>query len=261
MEFVEIDKQQALQTQSDRAEQFAASYDEMRANPYGTCFNYSRRRLDVWLERYLPSSGDGLRLLDVGCGTGHHMARLRQRGFVVAGVDASEEMLEHARANNPGAEIHEGDAEKLPFPDQSFDFVLCIEVLRHLPRSARCIREMGRVLKPGGVCLATATPLLNLNGYALINRIAHRYGIGNLARHRQAFHTSSRLRREFIDGGFAVPDIHGVYMGPVNWVERIAPRAVPRFLKAWEPFDAALADNFPLREFCNLFFVHGVRHK
>jgi ubiquinone/menaquinone biosynthesis C-methylase UbiE len=256
---IESQKRQAIETQSRRAGQFAQSYDGLAQNPYHSCFTYSRHRLNLWLEHYLPPRGDGLRLLDLGCGTGHHMAQLRRRGFEVVGVDASKEMLEYARANNPGAAVLEADVEQLPLPGRGFDIVLCIEVLRHLPQSQHCIREMARVLKPGGFCLVTATPLFNLNGYALVNRIASRFRVGSLAGHRQSFHTTAGLRREFRDAGFARPHIHGVYLGPVNWVARLAPPVLPRFLRAWERIDTALTTTGWFDDFTNMVLVRGVR--
>ena len=252
-------KQLAIETHSIQADEFAERYRNQTADPYGSCFTYSRKRLDILLEGYLPARGDGLRLLDIGCGTGDHMARYRARGFEVAGVDGSEKMLEHARANNPGAEIRSADVEAIPFPDASFDFVLCIEVLRYLPDAQRCVQEMARVLKPGGVCLATAAPLFNLNGYWLVNRVANLARIGDLVRLKQFFTTSSKLRREFAAAGFGKRAIHGVYLGPINWVERLAPRALPRLLKTWERIDGSVSDVPLLREFSNMFLVHAVR--
>jgi ubiquinone/menaquinone biosynthesis C-methylase UbiE len=170
-------------------------------------------------------------------------------------------MLEQARANNPGTDIRQSDVETLPFADASFDIVLCVEVLRYLPNFTRCVQEMARVLKPGGMCLATAAPRFNLNGYWLINRIAHAMPVSNLVRLKQFFTTSGRLRREFAGAGFSSPTVHGVYLGPINWVERCLPSALPRLLKTWEPADAALADRPLLREFSNMFLVHAVRQK
>jgi ubiquinone/menaquinone biosynthesis C-methylase UbiE len=258
MDTLDLQKQQAVELHSIQADLFADRYSEV-GDVYKDCFVYSRHRLDALLHGYLPERGDRLRLLDVGCGTGHHIARLRRRGYEIAGVDGSEEMLRHARANNPGADIQFSDVDALPFPDASFDFILCIEVLRYLPDSSRCIREMARVLKPGGVCLATAAPLLNLNGYWLVNRLASLVPVGNLVRLKQFFTTSSRLRREFLNAGFQWPAIHGVYLGPINWVQRLAPSVLPRMLKAWEPYDAALADHPVLREFSNMFLVQAIR--
>ncbi len=116
----EVQKKEAIQTQSDRADQFAESYEVLTAEAYEDCFKYSRHRLHKLLEEYLPQDGAGLRLLDAGCGTGHHMADLRKRGYEVAGVDASKEMLEHARVNNPDSLILEADVDEIPLPDASF---------------------------------------------------------------------------------------------------------------------------------------------
>ena len=259
MQSTQSQKELAIETHSVQADEFAERYRAPATDAFGSCFTYSRKRLDVWLGRYLPSRGDGLRLLDVGCGTGDHMARYRVRGFDVAGVDGSERMLEHARAKNPGADIQRADVETIPFPDSCFDFVLCIEVLRYLPDAQRCVQEMARVLKPGGVCLATAVPAFNLNGYWLVNRVANVARIGDLVRLKQFFTTSSKLRREFAAAGFGKPAIHGVYLGPINWVERLTPRALPRLLKTWERIDASVSDVPLLREFSNMFLVRAVK--
>jgi ubiquinone/menaquinone biosynthesis C-methylase UbiE len=259
MVMAEVQKRRAVEQHSLQAGQFTEWYRQLEADPYWDCFTYSRRRLQVLLGRYLPASGYGLRLLDVGCGTGHHLAELRRRGFEAAGVDGSATMLEHARARNPGADVRHADVERLPFPDGGFDYVLCIEVLRYLPDPSGCIREMCRVLRPGGICLATATPLLNLNAYWLVNRLALVLPLGNLARLKQYFATSGKLQRRFVAAGFAAPTVHGVYTGPINWVQRLAPRVLPRFLKAWEPLDAVLADRGPLRELSNMFLIRAVR--
>jgi len=259
MEQTELSKMHAVAVHSEQAEEFATSYSDMNASAYSTCFTYSRKRLDEWLERFLPARGDGMRILDVGCGTGHHMARLKARGFIVAGVDGSDEMLRHARANNPGAQIEKSDVENIPFDAGQFDFVLCVEVLRYLPDFSKCVGEMARVLKPGGTCLATAAPLLNSNGYWLINRAASVIRISNLVQLKQYFTTSGRLRRTFASAGFDRPEIHGVYIGGINWAEHVAPRLLPRILKAWEPCDRAMADLPVFREFANMFVVRGQR--
>jgi ubiquinone/menaquinone biosynthesis C-methylase UbiE len=260
MEATEIQKQAAIEQHSCQAGQFAERYRATETDAFGSCFTYSRRRLSGWLDRCLPDPAAGLRLLDVGCGTGHHMARLRDRGFEVAGVDGSPEMLEHARALNPGSDIRRSDVECLPFPDASFDVVLCVEVLRYLPSPVRSIAEMARVLKPGGLCLATAAPLLSLNGYWAVNRVATLVPLGNLVRLKQYFSTSWRLRRAFVAAGFQGVETHGVYLGPINWLERLAPWTLPRALKVWEPLDTALADLPILREVSNMFLLKAVRN-
>lgn len=255
----EEEKRRAIAFHSDHASAFADRYSDLAADPYGSCFSYSRHRLGRLLERHLPERGDGQRLLDVGCGTGHYLASFHERGFDVAGIDGSAAMLAQARASYPDAAVVRADVETLPFASASFDYVLCVEVLRYLPRSGPCLTEIGRVLKPGGVCLATAAPPLNLNGYWLVNRAAHLFGILGLTRLKQYFHTAGGLRRALSAAGFGTVEVHGVYLGPVNWVGRLAPFWLPAFLKRWERIDAALADKVVLREFSNMFLVRAIR--
>ena len=252
-------KQRAIDVHSEQSDVFAERYLRAAADPFATCFAYSRRRLNVLLDRLLPADGHGVQLLDVGCGTGHHLAQLRSRGFEVAGVDGSPEMVAHARSNNPGVTIEPGDVEALPFSAASFDVVVCIEVLRYLRSTSRCAAEMARVLRPGGVCLLTATPALNLNAYWLVNRVASTTRLRSFVPLRQYFATSWRLRRELGTAGFSRVDVHGVYLGPVNWVERLAPRLLPRVLRAWEPVDTRVAGRPLLRELSNMFLARAVR--
>lgn len=261
MQSTETQKQRAINQHSVQAEEFVRRYEDLSVDAYRSCFAYSRHRLDALLKQHIPQRGDGLRLLDVGCGTGHHLASLRRCGFEVAGVDGSEEMLDHARDNNPGAEILHADVEEIPFPDASFDYVVCIEVLRYLPDSSRCIRELARVLKPGGVCLATAVPVFNLNGYWLVNRLANVAEMKKLVSLKQFFTTSAKLRREFAEAGLEDATVEGVYLGPINWIERLAPFALPRALKMWEPVDSILANRFILREMSNMFLVRAARSR
>lgn len=259
MQTVETQKVQAIELHSLQADTFASRYGVYSADHYKDCFVYSRHRLQPWLDRDLAQPSPGCRLLDVGCGTGHHLADYRQRGFEVAGVDGSAEMLEHARQLNPETELHLADVDALPFADRTFDRVLCVEVLRYLPDASRCIQEMARVLKPGGICLFTAMPLLNLNGYWLVNRLAGLVRLGSLVRLRQFFTTSWQIRRQCLKAGFLSPAVHGVYTGPINWVERLTPRILPQFLRGWERLDEGLADLPFLREFSNMFLVRAVR--
>jgi ubiquinone/menaquinone biosynthesis C-methylase UbiE len=128
-------------------------------------------------------------------------------------------------------------------------------VLRYLPDPSRSIQEMARVLKPGGLCLTTAAPLFSLNGYAVVNRVALALPIGNLTRLKQFFTTSGRLRRQFEAAGFTDVRVHGVYLGPLSWIERLAPSHLSRALQRWEPIDERLADRPVLRELGNMFLV------
>jgi ubiquinone/menaquinone biosynthesis C-methylase UbiE len=244
---------------SRQAAEFAASYEAYEHDPYESCFTYSRMRLEEALEAYLPESGSGRRALDVGCGTGHYLRALAARGFDVAGVDGSVDMLEEALQRTPTTELYEADVASLPFPDASFDLALCIEVLRYLPDPERCISEIARVLRPGGVCLATAAPLFSANGYALVNRFAVVASVRDLVKLKQYFATPSQLAQRFQRAGFSAIDVRGVYTGPINWVEHLAPRRLPAFLRRWERVDQRMADGPVLRGLSNMLLVKAVR--
>jgi ubiquinone/menaquinone biosynthesis C-methylase UbiE len=248
---------EAISTHSRQASVFSNRYATLAGDTYRSCFAYSRHRLEVVLRAYLPEAGNGFRLLDVGCGTGHHLAVLRARGFDGSGVDGSAEMLERARHNNLGADIRLGEIQALPFDSAQFDFVICIEVLRYLPAPDACLREICRVLRPGGTCLVTAAPLLNSNGYWLVNRLASGVGVRGLVPLRQHFVTTGEFRRVFARAGLVQARVHGVYTGPINWIERLVPWALPIALRAWEPFDKRLADLGPLRGVANMFLGVG----
>ncbi len=101
----------------------------------------------------------GERVLDVGCGSGAVTRaiakRVGSRGLAV-GLDPSPALLAVARelAQQAGVgdcvEFHEGNALRLPFPDSSFDAVVCVTVLSHVPKGEAAIPELVRVLRPGG---------------------------------------------------------------------------------------------------------------
>jgi ubiquinone/menaquinone biosynthesis C-methylase UbiE len=101
----------------------------------------------------------GERVLDVGCGSGavtRDIARRVGSHGVAVGVDPSPALLAVARelAREAGfddrVEFREGSALRLPFPDASFDTVVCVTVLSHVPGGETAIPELVRVLRPGG---------------------------------------------------------------------------------------------------------------
>ncbi len=96
----------------------------------------------------------GERVLDVACGTGVVAITAARRGAEVTGLDLTPELLEQARDHGTTMGVHvtwvEGDAEVLQFPDASFDVVVSQYGHMFAPRPLVAIREMLRVLKPGG---------------------------------------------------------------------------------------------------------------
>ena len=99
------------------------------------------------------------RILDVGCGTGIFAAKALQHfpDAQVWGMDLSDGMLRQCRARCEAAEgrLHlvQGDSQRLPFADDSFDVITCTHSFHHYPKQQKAVSEMHRVLRPGGKLL------------------------------------------------------------------------------------------------------------
>lgn len=134
---------------------------------------------------------DGIhgRILDVGCGTGiiHDL----YPNLNIIGIDISKGMLKHHKGNCVW-----GSAESLPFPDECFDSVVCRSVLHHIPDCSKALREIKRVLKPGGkfVCWET-----NKSWLATLVRKFTQHGD-----HFSEYHTSFNNLPELISNFFTV---------------------------------------------------------
>ena len=92
------------------------------------------------------------RMLDCGCGTGQFVLALLDDGVNIYGIEFEEPKVEQFKRDNPD-EAHRvtvGDVQNLAFEDNSFDAVLSNEVLEHVPDDARGLREIFRILRPGG---------------------------------------------------------------------------------------------------------------
>jgi ubiquinone/menaquinone biosynthesis C-methylase UbiE len=105
----------------------------------------------------------GWRVLDVATGSGNAALAAARRGCESHGVDYVPALLERGRIRAEAellkVEFHHGDAEKLPFPDESFDAVLSIYGVMFAPDHATTARELLRVCRPGGtIALASWTP-------------------------------------------------------------------------------------------------------
>ena len=100
---------------------------------------------------------DGWTMLDIGCGGGATLKRLlkRSKGAQVYGIDISEESVAKARKVNANVLdrqvfVTQGSAEKLPYEDNKFDLVTAVETVNFWPDLPNCLKEVRRVVKPGG---------------------------------------------------------------------------------------------------------------
>ena len=113
------------------------------------------RALRTPFGRYLPPGSVADRdVLEIGCGMGTHTELLATGGARVSAIDLTPRAVELTRRRcalrGLSADVREGDAEQLPFEDESFDLVWSWGVLHHSSSFERCLAEATRVLRPGG---------------------------------------------------------------------------------------------------------------
>lgn len=104
----------------------------------------------------LPTAGGAgeARILDAGCGSGRNMALLARRG-AVSGIELASQSLEVAQARGLGPVLPGSLDDPLPFGDDSFDLAVALDVLEHVADDGAALRELARVVAPGGRLLVT----------------------------------------------------------------------------------------------------------
>jgi ubiquinone/menaquinone biosynthesis C-methylase UbiE len=181
-------KQEAYHDWESRTyeEKFSISYDQR-------CIDYARDRF----RKVVPEGAGFGRVLEVGAGTGFFLINLALAGCLddaeLEATDISQGMLDVCRRNGAehGLDIttRQGDAEALPYDDDSFDLVMGHAFIHHLPVPGIAIREMFRVLKPGGTLVIAGEPtelgdkvswVVKRNTYRAFRAITALPGLGEL---------------------------------------------------------------------------------
>jgi ubiquinone/menaquinone biosynthesis C-methylase UbiE len=124
-----------------------------------TAHFYDRRYGEIQREKYdavLANIRNVGRILDAGCGTGMLLGPLLEKAKLVIGIDMSTKMLCAAKKRAPGASLVLADADNLPFADGSFDVVVSVTLLQNMPNPNRTVREIARVIRPGGTAIITS---------------------------------------------------------------------------------------------------------
>src|SRR2546423_3968576 len=130
------------------------------------------------------------RILDVGCGTGANLQMLAKYG-AAEGVDISSEALEFCRARGL-SKVKQGAAESLPYEAASFDLVTGLDVVEHLDDDVMGLREMRRVLRPGGRALLFVPAFMFL------------WGVQDDISHHRRRYSMSELKRSVREAGLTV---------------------------------------------------------
>jgi ubiquinone/menaquinone biosynthesis C-methylase UbiE len=180
----------------------------------------TRRLIGDLLEPWLSRSRS-LRILDAGCGTGATGGWLSKHGRVV-GADISSQALRLLRERYRAVEGVEADLAALPFDDATFDVVVAITVLYHVDDDRSAVRELARVLRPGGVTLhiEPSMPSLRRAHDAVVDG-RRRYRIGELTALLED--AGLTVRRATYVHSYLVP-----FAAALAFAERIRPQPVPR---------------------------------
>ncbi len=136
---------------AERYDQWAQGYDDDLSS-------WSYRAPEVVTATVLAGHPEAASVLDVGCGTGLVGRTLRARGFTgqVRGLDISQASLEVARQSGAYDSVEQADLQqRLPFEDRGVDVVVCVGVMTYLPEVELVWREFARVVRPGGLVVAT----------------------------------------------------------------------------------------------------------
>ena len=119
----------------------------------------------------------GMRVLDVCTGPGMLVEAAIERGAEAVGLDFSAQAIELARALVPAGEFRQGDAQALPFADNSFDAIVCAYGVIHVPVPEMTLREMLRVVRPAGrVAISVWDSTTPNNGFGMIYAAVRAHG-------------------------------------------------------------------------------------
>jgi SAM-dependent methyltransferase len=149
------------------------------------------------------------RILEIGCGKGAILHHLQQAGHAMTGIDVDAAAIAYCRATYPELAAAVASGDDLQFPDRSFDVVLSFDVFEHISDSNRHLREVKRVLKPGGrYLLQTPNKWTNIPFEML--RQWKKFGTGPIESYREllkdhcALHSYRQLKKRFISNGYSL---------------------------------------------------------
>lgn len=143
-------------------------------------FRLRRDAAVAMVQRLAPPSAQ---VIDLGCGAGPVVSALRQRGVDVIGVDYAEDMLDNARTRLRAmglddSRLHQGDCRMTGYPDAAFDVVVCLGVISYIEDYAEVLREIHRLLRPGGTMILSYRNVFNplaSDPVALMKHLARKF--------------------------------------------------------------------------------------
>jgi len=174
------------------------SYLKIKNNP---------RYKKAW--KFLKKNYPGGKLLDIGCANGDFSGPLVKKGYDCYGLEYKDEAIKESAGK--GIKVIRGSfLEKFPYKDNFFDIVFAGEVIEHTTNDSRFLREINRIVKPGGLIILTIPNLVSLGNRLLIL-------FGRLPRFAYAeFHyriyTAGLIKNKMIKAGFKIKKIDSSYI-------------------------------------------------
>lgn len=238
--------QVAVDHHHDVADRFNQYY-EASPDRFANAFRYGRHKVDNLLDECLKGLEPGAKILDVGCGTGHYVVRLRDLGFDGHGMEPADAMRKRAIEINPPDKIKSGVITALPYEDDTFDLVLSIEVFRYLHRDdvLQGMREVMRVLKPGGTAFLTFVNRYALDGFYLLQKARQLVRSQDFdVKHPHCEFTSpAEVQADLRGAGASSVRIEGRLFGPMRLVYKASEALGSTVAKVVEPYDDMLHEN------------------
>ena len=194
---------------------WAATYPAHAHNP----FMQAEERAMLQL---LPRSLTGMRVLDVGCGSGRYLLHARERGATVFGVDQSPQMLERARSQD--LPVTQASVTHLPVSAGWADLAVCALTLGHVSDLTRGLNELARVLKRNGTLLCSDFhPIADALGWKRTFSVAEqRYAVRYTTHHYATWHAASKA------AGLRIEEVLEPLLDPddISAGQRFDPRAL-----------------------------------
>jgi len=252
----------AISAHNQGAVQLDWAYQTQAAQPATLDFQYGRAQIDIHFDRQVAALPPSAKILDVGCGPGRQMGRLRSKGFEVLGVEPAENMRKIARSRLPAGTVQDGSALNLPFENDTFDFVYEIEVFRYLAHedNLQGLREVFRVLRPGGIFFGTFANLFAMDGFQVLEgfrSLREKWTRRPRTWHTE-FETPKSLERMLRCAGFSLVETHGAMLASLRIAYRLGPIGM-YLARALESVDPVLSDVSFLRRFAG--YLVGIARK
>ena len=157
----------------------------------------------------------GARVADIGTGKGRFAIACARQGAKVYALDIAKEMLDEAgrNAHRAGARVRfvRGDAESLPFPERFFDVVICMETIMHVPHPDQLVREVARIVRPGGRVIMSMTNKYRINALLRLPEVLYRRlrpAPGDAPRYMWSY-SVREFRRFLQEAGLRIQVLHG----------------------------------------------------